>query len=108
MNMELKSVHLENMPKCKKYEDEEVTSLLLMCPKRFDRYMKKHISDTLDYFRFDPFGVDIRYVKNDKGLGIKFILKYHNFSYDNALSIGDDLQDIFMFKATKYSASISR
>ena len=90
----------------KDYEGEEVTSLLLMCPKRFDRYLKKRLPKELDYFRFHPFGVDIRYVRNDKGLGIDFVLKYHNICYDNALSIGDDLQDIFMFEKTKYSACL--
>lgn len=91
----------------KDYDNEEVTSLLLMCPKRFDKYLLKQIPQNLDYFRFDPYGVDIRYIKNNKGLGIEFVLKYHNLSYENALSIGDDLQDIFMFEKTKYSASIS-
>ena len=91
----------------KTYENEEVTSLLLMCPKRFDKYLLKRLPKEIDYFRFHPFGVDIRFERNDKGKAIDFVLKYHNLSYDNALSIGDDLQDIFMFKKTKYSASIS-
>ena len=92
----------------KEYENEEVTSLLLMCPERFDKYVQKHIPKELDYFRFHPYGVDIRFERNDKGKAIDFVLSYHNLSYDNALSIGDDLQDIFMFGKTKYSASISQ
>lgn len=90
----------------KPYENEEVTSLLLMCPKRFDRRLKKRVPKELDYLRFDNYGVDLRFVRNDKGKAIEFALKYHNLSYDNALSLGDDIQDIFMFEKTKYSASI--
>lgn len=90
----------------KKYENEEVTSLLLMCPKRFDKRLKKRVPKELEYLRFDNYGVDLRFVRNNKGLAIDFALKYHNLSYDNALSIGDDVQDIFMFEHTKFSASI--
>ncbi len=90
----------------KEYTGEEVTSLLLMCPKRFDKRLLKRIPKELDYFRFHPYGVDIRYIRNDKGKAIDFVLKYHNLSYDNALSIGDDMQDIFMFEKTKYSAAM--
>lgn len=89
-----------------KYNGEEVTSLLLMCPKRFDKRLLKRIPKELDYFRFHPYGVDIRFVRNDKGKAIDFVLKYHNLCYDYALSIGDDMQDIFMFKKTKYSAAM--
>lgn len=96
----------ENPCPVKDYENEEVTSILLMCPKRFDRYVLKRISNEIDYFRFDPYGVDIRYVRNDKGKAVDFVLKYHHFTKDNALSLGDDLQDIPMFEKTKYSASI--
>lgn len=90
----------------KAYENEEVTSLLLMCPKRFDKHLLKHLPKEIDYFRFHPYGVDIRFIRNDKGKAIDFVLKYHNLCYDNALSIGDDLQDIFMFKSTKFSAAM--
>jgi len=96
----------ENPCPVKKYEGEEVTSLLLMCPKRFDRRLLRKLPKELDYFRFDNYGVDIRYERNDKGKAIAFVLDYHNLSKDNALSLGDDFQDIFMFKATKYSAYI--
>lgn len=96
----------ENPCPVKKYENDEVTSLLLMCPKRFDRRLKRKLPKELDYFRFDNYGVDIRYERNDKGKAIQFVLNYHELSKDNALSLGDDFQDIFMFKATKYSAYI--
>ena len=55
---------------------------------------------------FDNYGVDIRYERNDKGQAISYVLNYHKLSFDNALSLGDDFQDIFMFKATRYSAYI--
>lgn len=90
----------------KAYENEEVTSLLLMCPKKYDRRLLRKLPKELHYFRFDNFGVDIRYIRNDKGQGVEFVLKYHNLSKDNALSLGDDMQDIFMFNATKYSAYV--
>lgn len=90
----------------KKYDGEEVTSLLLMCPKRFDKRLLKKLPKELDYFRFDNYGVDIRYERNDKGQAISYVLNYHKLSFDNALSLGDDFQDIFMFKATRYSAYI--
>lgn len=96
----------ENPCPVKKYEDEDVTSLLLMCPKRFDKRLQRKLPKELHYFRFDPYGVDIRYVRNDKGLAINFVLNYQKLNKDNALSIGDDVQDIFMFKATKYSSCI--
>ena len=96
----------ENPCPVKKYENEEVTSLLLMCPKRFDKHLLKHLPKEIDYFRFDPYGVDIRYIRNNKGNAVDFVLKYHGFSMDNALSMGDDYPDIYMFEKTKYSASI--
>lgn len=96
----------ENACPVKKYEGEEVTSLLLMCPKRFDKRLLKKFPKELDYFRFDNYGVDIRFTRNDKGQAINFVLDYHKISKDNAISFGDDFQDIFMFKATKYSVYI--
>lgn len=103
-----KYFHTFNEKACpvKVYENDEVTSLLLMCPKRFDKRLLKRIPKELDYFRFHPYGVDIRFVRNNKGKAIDFVLKYHNLSYDNALSIGDDMQDIFMFEKCKYSAAM--
>lgn len=96
----------ENECPVKDYNNEDVTSLLLMCPKRFDKRLLKKLPHDIDYFRFDDYGVDIRYERNDKGQAISFVLAYHKLNKDNALSLGDDYQDIYMFKATKYSAYV--
>lgn len=94
------SVYAEVVPPVKKYENENVSALLLMVPSSYDEAMLKELPSGLDYFRFDDYGVDIRLAKYnpDKGKAVKRVLEKLNINKDNAMAIGDDPADIFMFK----------
>lgn len=93
------SVYSEIVPPVKKYENENVSALLLMVPSSYDEVMLKELPEGLDYYRFDDYGVDIRYslYNPDKGKAIKKVLTKLNIAKENAMGIGDDLGDIFMF-----------
>lgn len=93
-------VFKEVVPPVKKYENENISALLLMVPESYDEKMKKELPDGLDYFRFDAHGVDIRYSKYNphKGNGVKRVLEYLNIPKEYAMAIGDDLGDIPMFE----------
>ena len=94
----LYSVYKEVTPPVKSYRGQRLTGLLLFAPDEFDAEMKSVCSDVI-YSRFDDFGVDIMGVPHLKGDAIPLVIKHYGFSSDEALAIGDDLQDISMAKA---------
>lgn len=101
-------IYNEICPPVKKFENENISALLLMVPPSYDERIKKELPDGLDYFRFDPYGVDIRYDKYnpDKGKGIVRVLKKLGIKKENACGIGDDYGDIPMFKEVGLSISL--
>lgn len=93
-------VYAEVVPPVKKFEHENVSALLLMVPESYDERMKKEFPKDIDYFRFDPYGVDIRYSKNvpDKGKAVIRVLDKLGIKKENAMAFGDDYGDIPMFE----------
>lgn len=102
-------VYAEVVPPVKKYEGtENVSALLLMVPESYDEKMLKEFPKDIDYFRFDPYGVDIRYSKNipDKGKAIVRVLKELGIKKEEAMAIGDDYGDIPMFENVGIGVSL--
>ena len=60
----------------------------------------------LDAFRLFPYALDIRDHVIQKSDGIQKVLDYYGLKKENALALGDDVQDVPMFKLCKYSAAM--
>lgn len=99
-------VYAETDPGVKKYKHGNVSAMLLLAPEKYDEVLKKELSPKISYIRFDTYCVDLQIERTFKSDGIKILLDYYGISSDNALSIGDDIADIYMFKATKYSIAL--
>ena len=94
---------LEYRPTPKKYEGEEVTSIILFC--------KPHEEDFLfDYgltlFRFCDLALDVNSRPHVKSEGVSKVLEFYGFKKEEAMAIGDDIADIAMFKEVKYGVAM--
>ena len=101
-------IYTEVCPPVKKYNEENVSALLLMVPESYDAKMKAEFPKGIDYFRFDEFGVDIRYdiYNANKGNGIRRVLSKLGLKKEDAMGIGDDYGDIPMFKEVGLSVTL--
>ena len=100
-------VFFEKIPEIRGYNDENVSGVLLFCQKDQDEDIKKEINyPGLDVFRLFPYAIDIRQHQIQKSDGIKIVLDYYKLNKDNALALGDDIQDVSMFRVCKYSAAM--
>ena len=88
------------------YHDEnDVLSITYFEKSSFDEIFKSKFKDVVINRFFDT-SVEVNAVPFLKREGVEEVLKFFNISKDNALSIGDDTNDIDMFKATKYSICV--
>ena len=100
-------VFFEKIPEIHGYNGENVSGVLLFCQKDQDEEIFKEIAhESLDVFRLFPYAIDIREHLIRKSDGIKRVLDYYGYSGDDALALGDDVQDISMFEVCKYSAAM--
>ena len=100
-------VFFEKIPEIRGYNEENVSGVLLFCQKDQDEEIIKEINhEGLDVFRLFPYAIDIREHLIRKSDGIKRVLDYFRYSGDDALALGDDIQDIPMFEICKYSAAM--
>ena len=100
-------VFFEKIPEIRPFKDEHVTGVLLFCQQDKDEEVTKAInSPGLDVFRLFPYAIDIRHHVVRKSDGVQKVLDYYGYSKDNALALGDDIQDIPMFNLCKYSAAM--
>lgn len=98
---------IETFPITKsKYNEENISAVLLFAPKKFDEILIKELPEQLHYFRFDEHGVDIHNDPIYKSEGVKAVLEYLNISKEHAIAFGDDFGDIEMFKECKYSVAV--
>ena len=98
-------VFFEKIPEIRGYNEENVSGVLLFCTKEQDDGIIKEIDHPgLDVFRLFPYAIDVREHLIRKSDGIKKVLDYYKISPENALALGDDIQDIPMFELCKYSA----
>ena len=88
---ECKSIH--------SFKNEEVLGTLLYAPSSIDEELKEKFPD-LVRFRFADYGIDINGGEHNKGDGINSILSYLKIRKEEAISFGDDIQDISMSTAT--------
>ena len=100
-------VFFEKIPEIRGYNEENVSGVLLFCQKNQDEEIIKEINhDGLDVFRLFPYAIDVREHLIRKSDGIKKVLEYFGYSGEDALALGDDIQDIPMFEICKYSAAM--
>lgn len=101
-------IYRELIPNIKTFNNDEISALLLLVPESYDERILKEIPDCIDYFRFAPTGVDIRYrpFNTNKGNGVIKVLKALNLSKENAMAIGDDDGDIPMFEQVKIGVTL--
>ena len=94
---------LEYRPKVKRYNEEEITSILLFCKEGEEEFLKDY---PVYVFRFFEYGIDITNVPFIKSDGVEAVLNYYGFNKDEAIAIGDDIADIEMFKKVKYGIAM--
>ena len=97
----------EKIPAIRGYNEENISGLLLFCTEDKDPEIVGEIAHPeLDAFRLFPYALDVRDHLIQKSDGIKKVLDYYGLKSDDALALGDDVQDVPMFKLCKYSAAM--
>ena len=100
-------VFFEKIPEIRGYSGENVSGVLLFCQEDQDKAIADEINyPGLDIFRLFPYAIDIREHLIQKSDGIKKVLEYLKLKKENALALGDDIQDIPMFNLCKYSVAM--
>ncbi len=100
------SVYAETIPPIKKYENKDVSAILLFAPMKYDEVLKKEFPKEMNYLRFDNFGVDVGYFQNTKGDAVKKVLKHLGLKKEESVSAGDSFDDVTMFKETGVSIAV--
>ena len=100
------SVFHEVFSEVKKYQNKDVSAVLLFAPEKYDERIIKELPKEIKYIRFDSHGVDLIYYRNTKGEAVKKVLNYLGFAKENAIAAGDDLSDISMFKEAGLSIAL--
>lgn len=95
----------EYVPPLKEYEGEDVEGISFFADEKEDELFQKTFPH-LVYWRYTPYSVDVMPFQHKKGDGIKHILAYYGFSKDEAMAIGDDLQDLTMAEAVSFFVSM--
>lgn len=99
--------YFEKIPAIRGYNNENISGLLLFCTEDKDKEIVSEIAHPgLDAFRLFPYALDIRDHVIQKSDGIKKVLDYFGLKKENTLALGDDVQDVPMFKLCKYSAAM--
>lgn len=97
----------EKIPAIRGYNGENISGLLLFSTAELDEQIKKEINEPdLDLFRLFDYAIDIRHHTIVKSDGIKIVLDHLGLKPENALALGDDVQDIAMFEYCGYSAAM--
>lgn len=91
----------DTVPPVHSYHDEDVTGVLLFAPTEYDAVFQNAMPH-LTYYRFHECGVDIMDKEHRKGEGIQSILDALHIKKEEALSFGDDIQDITMADSTVF------
>ncbi len=97
---------VETIPEVRNHHFKHVSALLLFAPEEMDEEIKPLIPKSINYFRFDKCGVDLRYYDCSKGLGIKKVLKCLKIKKAQSIGIGDDYGDIAMFEEVGLSIAV--
>ncbi|MBO4856354.1 MAG: HAD family phosphatase [Bacilli bacterium] len=100
------SVFVEVIPDIRKYQNKDISQILLFAPEKYDEVLAKEFPKEVKLFRFDTHGVDVGYFNNEKGTAVKKVLKHLNISKDEAVSAGDSFDDVSMFNETGISIAM--
>lgn len=100
------SVFAEVYTDVRKYQNKDVSAILLFAPEKYDEVIKKEIPEYMDYLRFTDYGVDIGYERIDKGEAISKVLKHLNIDRKHAIAAGDSDFDIPMFEEVGLSIAM--
>lgn len=93
----------EYRPLPKKYEGEEVTSILLFAKPGEEDFLHQY---GLTLFRFSDIALDVNSRPHIKSEGVSKVLEYYGYNKEDAVAIGDDIADIEMFKEVKYGVAM--
>ena len=103
---ELFETYPEDIPPVEDYHNQRVIGATLFATKEIDGKIKEIFPKDFYYFRYHDHGVDVASIPHIKGEGIKFVLDYLKINKENAVAIGDDLQDITMYPEVKYGIAM--
>lgn len=95
----------ECVPPLKPYEGEDVEGINFFSDAKEDELFQKRFPHLI-YWRYTPNSVDVMPFQHKKGDGIKHILNYYGISKDEAMAIGDDIQDLTMADAVGFFVSM--
>lgn len=104
--LKLFATYPESVPPVEDFHGQRVNGATLFAPKELDEIFQKTLKNHVYYYRYHDSGVDIASQIHDKGFAVKFVLDYLGIKKEEAISIGDDLQDISMFKETGLSIAM--
>ena len=103
---ELFETYPEDIPPVEDYHNQEVIGATLFATKEIDEKIKTIFPKEFYYFRYHDCGVDVASIPHVKGEGVKYVLDYLKIDKEHAVAIGDDLQDISMYKEVKYGVAM--
>ena len=93
----------ERIPDFEDYENQDVIGAMLFVEPK-NEYLFEETLNKFDYiWRIHPFALYLSSQYFNKGTGVKFALDYLKIKPSEAAAIGDDLQDISMFKEVEHS-----
>ena len=100
------SVYSEVIPEIRKYDNKDVSAILLFAPEKYDEILKKEFPKEIHYMRFDTCGVDVGYYQNSKGKAIKKVLEHLHIDKECSIGVGDSVDDISMFNEVGLSIAM--
>ncbi|MCD8195471.1 MAG: HAD family hydrolase [Coprobacillus sp.] len=103
----LYSYYKESVPPLKsQYMGEDISQFTLFSDDTYDKEIRDNIPNTINFNRFDKYGVDLTPYSPTKGEAVKYLLDYLKIDKSESLSFGDNTPDISMFKETGYSVCL--
>lgn len=97
------STYPERMPDFEDYENQDVIGAMLFVESK-QEYLFEEVLNKFDYiWRIHPHALYLSSQPFNKGTGVKFVLDYLKIKPNEAIAIGDDRQDIAMFKEVEHS-----
>ena len=92
------SIYYEGVPDVRKNATKNVTEILAFIPEEYDERLIKELPSCLTYYRYDTYGVNIGYTQSTKGEAVKKVLNRLGINKEQAIAIGDSVDDISMFE----------
>lgn len=100
------SIYYEGLVEVRKNATKDVTEILAFIPEKYDEILIKELPNDLTYYRYDTYGVNISYKHSNKGEAVKKVLAKLNIKKEEAIAIGDSLDDVSMFNEVETSIAM--